>query len=482
MKDYKKILELLPSYGYDGNNLIIAQEKIRNQFIDETYRAVIDEDGRFIKKIESADRELLDNGWKLFCHCFNDFVNRNKITYDNFISNSFYIGKQKRKLFKACNDFYGEDISDEIERISAISLPKKEELYIVLSVNFNDFILCSTGNPWTSCLDLKSGQYSNSLSGFLFDRNRAMIYITDKTKKEFNGIESYVMFSRMWCLLDKSNTININISYPTRESISENLLSQVTGMPLKNIDNSFISKYEVDKLDNKNDVFVFGYQDFTKFKSVNDLHLIFSKCTGCYSIINTFDGKKEIVNFDDIYQLKSHGESLDKLLLTECSICGHKTSKVSFINGDGICKSCFDKEQLICCECGHSYKRKFITVDNEIVCTNCKNKNGYIKCKKCHRYFESYGDDIYEECYSKTNSKCDICHNIVQEYELIDLSKTMFMTIKKIFKPFNNRGKVCNDCIETFCEEQNIIFCENCGEYYESNKEKKCPICGEQTE
>lgn len=482
MRNYEKILELLPSYGYDGNNLVTARERVIEQFIDGSYKALVNEDGRFIKKIEQVDRELLDNGWKLFCHCFNDFVNRNEIKYENFISNSFNVGNQKKKLFKSCRDFYGKDISDEIEKISALSLPKKEELYIVLSVNYNDFILCSTGNPWTSCLDLECGQYSSSLSGFLFDKNRAMIYITDKTKKTFNGIESYVMFSRMWCLLDKSNTININISYPTRENMSEKHLSQITGLTLKNIDNGFISKYEIDELENKNNIFVFGYQDFTRFKSTNDLHLVFSEDTGCYSIIKNFDGKKEIVNFDDVYQIKGCGKPLNELLLTECSICGNKTSRVSFVNGDGICKSCFDKASLICCECGHPYKRKFITTENEIICTKCKNKNGYIKCKKCHKYFESYGDDICEECYSKIDSKCDICHNIIPEYKLIDLSKTMFMTNKKTFKPFNTRGKACNDCIETFCEEQEIIFCENCGKYYESNKERKCIVCGEQTQ
>jgi len=482
MKEYNKILELLPSFGFGGSNLAIAQEIINNQFVDEVYKSKIDDDGRFIKKLESSDREMLDSGWKLFCHYFNDFVIRNKISYENFISNNFYCGNQKKKLFKACKNFYKEDITKEIEELSVLSLPKKEELFIVLSVNYNDFILCSTENSWTSCLDLKTGQFSKSLSGYLFDKNRAMIYITDKTEKSFYGIKSYTMFNRMWCLLDKKNNININISYPTREEISEKMMSKAIGFDVKNIDEKFISKYQITKIENMNDVFVFGYQDFTEFKNEKDLHLIHSKKTGYYVITKNFNEKKEISHFEDIYLLTNKEKNLNELLLTECSICGNKTTKISFINGEGICKSCFDKESLICCECGHPYKRKFITVTNEVICTKCKNKNDYVKCKKCNRYFESYGDEICEECSSKNNLICDICHSFIEEKnDLIDLTKVMFATKEKKFKPFNSNGKVCCDCLETICEEQKIIYCENCGQYYKSNEENKCFVCGEKT-
>ena len=49
---------------------------------------------------------------------------------------------------------------------------------------------------------------------------------------------------------------------------------------------------DIDVSTKRNDVFVFGYQDFTEFKNEKDLHLIHSKKTGCYVITKDFNGKK----------------------------------------------------------------------------------------------------------------------------------------------------------------------------------------------
>ena len=106
MPDYKKTKELLQVFGYTGEALNLFKKKIEEREIDRKYQSLIGKDERLIKKLNDEERALFDNGWKLFCSSFNDFVKDYKVDYDNFVNNRIVIGKQERKLFKTCIEFY----------------------------------------------------------------------------------------------------------------------------------------------------------------------------------------------------------------------------------------------------------------------------------------------------------------------------------------------------------------------------------------
>ena len=111
---------------------------------------------------------------------------------------------------KSIKYFYGDKVElDTIikfnQSISEKRFPIGKELQIVLSLNFADWFLCSTAESWTSCLDLKSSHQSAfwaSLPGLIIDKNRALVYITDGTKKEFCGITTDKFITRSWILLN----------------------------------------------------------------------------------------------------------------------------------------------------------------------------------------------------------------------------------------------------------------------------------------
>lgn len=88
------------------------------------------------------------------------------------------------------------------EEIGKYKIPNKK-LYLVLSLNFMDWFLCSTGEGWSSCLSLESdyeGGYWHGLPGLIGDKNRALLYITDGKQKEYNGIKIDRFICRSWVL------------------------------------------------------------------------------------------------------------------------------------------------------------------------------------------------------------------------------------------------------------------------------------------
>ena len=489
---YEKIKELLPCFGYSGEALELFNKKIEENDIAPAYKKLMDENGRFITKIEIRNREDLDEGWKLFKSIFKSFCIKFEVDYLNFFSNNILISKQTKKLFKTCKEYYNNEVSkltnfngtieEAFEIISAMSLPKKE-LYMVLSVNLEDFILCSTKNPWTSCLNIENGDFWSSLSGLFLDKNRAMLYVSDLSEKEYLGIKSLVMFNRSWVLLDSNEDFNVNISYPTKANVNIDIVSKILCHPVKSLQEDFISRYEIKPILNDNKVFPFGFQDGTEFLTDGKTFRIKgSTKSGCYDIVKSFNNSYSIDRHDNIYYVSNKlkiGKSIAETFIVECEICGKKESSNIFVNNTFLCKDCFGNEKLVCSVCGKPYKKKFLTTDNEIICEKCKAEDDYIKCKKCGRHFVSYGDELCEECSTSIALiKCDMCG----EYKnIIDLTKTLYRPIeKRVMIPFNNNGKVCDSCFEKFIlnMKKEIIFCENCGQYYEKGTEETCRICG----
>ncbi|MDR0676557.1 MAG: hypothetical protein LBF97_05925 [Elusimicrobiota bacterium] len=99
---------------------------------------------------------------------------------------------------------------------------KISDLKVCLSLNYSDWLLCSTKNSWTSCLSLENSLgYWAGLASLVCDKNRIMIFLTDGKEKEFMGIKSYNMIRRAWALLLQNNNketfILCNKIYPNKD-------------------------------------------------------------------------------------------------------------------------------------------------------------------------------------------------------------------------------------------------------------------------
>jgi hypothetical protein len=100
---------------------------------------------------------------------------------------------------------------------------KTTELKVCFSLNYADWLLCSTKNSWSSCLSLENTLgYWAGLASLICDQNRIMIFITDGKEKEFMGVKSYNMIRRCWAFLlqdeeKKYNYLLCNKMYPNKE-------------------------------------------------------------------------------------------------------------------------------------------------------------------------------------------------------------------------------------------------------------------------
>ena len=242
--------------------------------------------------------EKFDDGWDYFKNNFLGFVAKNKLTYSDFRENKYKgmkIGKQiialykenaffvRRdlsiyieqyladdnstkeytyhrssskgiwiesdfikydKLLKEANNKYFEAIETKVknhlERSGVLAFSKKNKLQLVFSLNFADWILCSSGESWSSCMSLESDFedcYWTGLPGLIGEKNRCFVYLTDGKTKNYNGIIVDRIISRSWIFTvrnEKNKTGFFFVgAYPIEASL-EKLASQYFNMNFLN--------------------------------------------------------------------------------------------------------------------------------------------------------------------------------------------------------------------------------------------------------
>lgn len=125
-------------------------------------------------------------------------------------------------------------IANEI--IGEHKAPRKDNLQMVLSLNPIDWFLCSTGENWSSCLNLETETegYWTGLPFLIGDKSRALVYITDGSKKEYMGMKVDKMISRSWVLLFRHKK--------TKETFWNFVKEYPNTYGLKNIFEGFIGK------------------------------------------------------------------------------------------------------------------------------------------------------------------------------------------------------------------------------------------------
>lgn len=414
LKRISKIVE--KHFSLDDNslelfNLLLFDNEKRLSYIDPMFYPYLNKDLRIIFNINDNKKSLLDEGWKLFKDYFHAFCENNIVTYENFLHNKITIDGNEYRLFKylkrwyhnnkvyldkIVDNYYNTFINDKkhkneihknnnqkfnfcflilTEKISASKLPD-EKLKLIISFNFADWFLSSTGESWSSCLDLKTSSqncYWAEIPGLIIDKNRALLYLTNNKVKKYNGIISKKMIFRTWLLLDKNNVLFPVRNYPSNMidfKELKNLPFIIFDKPLKDNNYNYFSKYSYDLfLTNKNNGSLYIYQDGTKFIIKNNKVFIINGSSGYY-IATLFKDDIPIIKEDTNY---------------ECN---------------------FSLDYLI------KNKKEIIELSS-----NLNRKNTCYICGKQEEEYKTYYDDFYDfpycyECYKKLFFACELCGNI----------------------------------------------------------------------
>lgn len=453
-KNKEAIVKLVKShFDLDGDSFSRFEEEINDKYVDQTYREILGENAEDLRRyvpVPEPKRHLFDKGWTAFKNRFCHFCEKHKITYSDFRKGKIKIDKQEVKLYKALKKYYTEHfgsvinaenwVKENMEFVGSFGLPKDCELFLVLSLNFADWFLCSTAEKWSSCLNLESDYYGSfwtGLPGTIVDRNRAMAYATTKEKKEYNGIVVDKIMTRSWVLLDEVNRINTLRYYPISFLSAEMLNDSFVTDAFKDIDSDFFTKHTIKPLFFKNGFSSFIYQDKTRFGScrVGKVSLEYI-AGGSYQYI---DESGNIQNGD----LFSYGGGLRRLISEDISILDTP--------GPEVCENC-----------GLNVIYNDYTFDGCVYCENCFN-DLFFTCDDCGevcRWDESHNiatesSTICRYCFEHHYEECCCCG----EYFHTDQS----FYVSSVEKWF------CEDCLDEEIKKGNLVKCESCEEIFDKN-------------
>ena len=459
--------------------------------IDEIYKNIIGKDLRYKVRIPLSNLEDIDKGWFYFKKYFWDFYKEYEIQYEDFKKNRILVGKNEHKLFKLLKSYYMKNkeklpiechccgccdgyLDGRIEEIGIRKIPDKK-LYFVLSLNFADWLLCSSAESWTSCLNLNSsfrGCYWSGLPGLIVDKNRAMIYITDEIKKNWNGIEVDSVLSRSWVLLDKKNNMNYLKFFPAQH-IEPDKIKEYIKLDIWPINSHFISKYSVDLLFHKHGDSCFIFQDLSYLEQ--DFRIIYSSC----GRMQVFDKEK---NYFDSTSISCH-DGLDKMIDRQKEINNYIYSRKVCYNCDRIivednfyvgcdgndyCPDCFFEAFEICEHCGETYYRDDVFfAENSYFCNRCFDKHFFI-CRNCGETKDLsnvYDDNLCEDCYTDLYSPCDACNRDFPQDEVSTAPDGSILCVECYKKLVKN----CCECRATIMiedakpvDELDLYLCKDC--------------------
>lgn len=382
--------EISEMFGYDFS---VLKNYINNwNPVDELKWISSYKDRRYIREIKDEEREWFDRGWKELREARPDI----NISYRDFVDNKIEIDGQKRKLFKYINN---KELS---ELVGKYKLPKTK-LYLVISTNFDDFLMCSTDNSWTACTNLKKGDFRYTTIGNIFTNGRFIVYITDMKPKTFRGLESFNMFYRCFGFVNQDGKMVGNIWYPIKSymAFKDDHFESVSFTKNK------VAKYGIDKVYNKFGFFVYPYLDYSivnkdtgKIEFLNDYFRFYpfvileDGSSKLYSSLIKFTGNDE-----------ENGNNLVDMLWKYCDVCGTWHGNIETIGNYNYCPDCAKKVTIKCDRCAKEIKLldAHFTEDNEWICDDCK-KSIYgredVKVCNCGTLIKMKGKDQCKYCRS----------------------------------------------------------------------------------
>lgn len=307
-----------------------------DDFVYEKLEGNGSNDLRIRYPIDDDMKEQVDKGWKIFNEEFGDFVRHYNVTYDNFINNKVTIENNEYKLNKAVKKFYKENnlffhnIDHIFNLINDEALPKNYPLEIVVSLNFADWFLSSTGNGWSSCISLENSSpdcYWAGLPGLVGNKNIVMVYLTNGAHKNFEGIITDKQIMRSFCLLTDRNELLKTLWYPHRLINNEEIdrIIKDFNFKAKTMENrNYSPKYDkVDFIYNKEGFTLYPYSDEYIINEDGEVYIkeagggfrSFSYKSGNrytdniyytdMNLSNMIDDNQEIINFLDVKEFET---------------------------------------------------------------------------------------------------------------------------------------------------------------------------------
>lgn len=382
-QNLNKVEELVEKFFYlDDESLAYFKKALYSiDRFPDIYKKLVGEDFRYRVKLTFKEMEKLDDGWSCFKENFKEFRDKYKITYKNFFEGKFVVDKNTKKLFKALLDETKEVNKSAVQRIvdhiGKMSLPKYEKLELVVSLNFADWFLSSTGEKWSSCYNLNcrdSYGYWSGLPGLIGDPNRSFIYLTDGTKKTEYGITVDKVISRTWGIVSDKEKICLVRGYPNSsviamavnklgatEDFGDGFLSIDKATPLYYKNGIQCIPY-LDEVRVREDFYLdatdYGYMARDKKGNYYEDSPIF--CNGGFKIL--FETGTDLCDcFEGTFI---------------CDHCADSFIEENVIQVDNLffCEECFD-ELYIYCDCGKPViKDEAFRKGNKLFCESCYKK------------------------------------------------------------------------------------------------------------
>lgn len=435
-KNRVKLLKALVDYYLYNKETKIAIDLLYGKMEDTYLLKNYPEDNVFFENIEYSEKRK-----------FMEFV-----THDKGVTTADELGRRHKELYK---DFIKKEIREEMEFVGQYKLPKKS-LYLVLSCNFADWFLCSTSENWSSCLSLRSNySFWSGIPGLITDTNRAMLYITDKSRKEYRGIEADKMMARRWLLLTSENEISMVKWYPS-SFLSENKIKEITGS------SKFVSAYDGGNFrsvesknsfpllfHNKGDISSYIYQDNTDlfFDGLKNEFGLLIKFNDHGSGMQFYDKKNNDFIYDDVFSnflegldgLYNHNLSVENMMSEEihpssmCERCGDTIYEDDIVygpDGDTYCTDCYEDVFTVCSNCRDIIPRSEIQYDDNSngpyceecyetlveVCSDC----GHEVDRDLENFHEVGSKIVCEMCFDSHYIRCDKCQNIFDKNDIVE--------------------------------------------------------------
>ena len=464
----KRVVEIVRKYfGYTNETKDLFEKLYddRESSVNVEYKDfMLENDGADFKvrrKLDETALGKIDSGFILFKLNFPSFVRFYNITYQNFRDWKIEINKNLFKLQKALVNYYSNidnkvfyasdvmlerdvdmfrsheysetDINAKLkriqERISERKLPGNN-LELVISFDFADWLLCSSSESWTSCLNLNSNYgacFWHGLPALMGDPNRCYIYLTDGTKKSFHGIEVDRVIARAWGIMGEDDKIYLNKSYPTKNFSAQDVEYIFPEFHFGSIEElahkgSMLSKNPIVPFWMPDNLSDFIYSDLStprrngkiEFGNISGGHWVFKKLSsGDKDVISEHHFRYErglsLLIEKDVDIIANGGHHT----LKKCKICGSVSTNQKMTDDGYICNECYQKLPK-CSYCGNRQEEKnMVEFETRLYCKSCFNSR-FSECEICGKKalkeeFSGYDKCVCKTCYSRYYFKCGAC-------------------------------------------------------------------------
>ena len=336
----------------------------------------------------------------------NEFFNKySKETTDLSVATSII-----EETFRLTADIMGSEIGSN-----------KNTQKSFLSFNFFDWFLASTGENWSSCIDLTSNTcFSLGLIGLMSCPDWGMLMITKEKEKNVLGLKVPHILTRTWAIYSANRSFRLVNWYPheIRGQISDGYVYDEGGIKITSSRSEEVSRsfswYEPFYMRNGMVPFIYAdnYSVVTS-KSGNSIRFsLDGDRAGIPNICRDSNGefrRSSGYSFGGLAETLSNRFNIFACIEREIDALDNYENDTDDWHYCSCCEDSFDDDYLIYVD-GYGY-----------YCDSCFDENFHV-CSDCGRYiyihtddYESTEDDriICQRCYERSYLVCEICESVV---------------------------------------------------------------------